>query len=123
VDAISLSSSWGPLVESGKFRLLATYVEQRSARYAQAPTLKEVGYDVAYLSPLGIVGPKGMPKPVVHKLHDAFQKAMDDPEFLAIIKKFDMFLLYLNPDEAAKADRQESEKIGKIVQKLGLQKQ
>jgi tripartite-type tricarboxylate transporter receptor subunit TctC len=47
---------------------------------------------------------------------------MDDPEFLAMIKKFDMFLFYLNPDDAESADRRESEKIGKIVQKLGLQK-
>jgi len=121
VDAISVSSAWGPLVESGKFRLLATYVEQRPARYSQAPTLKEVGYDMSYFSPISIIGPKGIPEPIVKKLHEAFKGALNDPEFLAILKKFDMLLLYLNSEDSEKADLQESEKLGRIVRKLGLQ--
>jgi tripartite-type tricarboxylate transporter receptor subunit TctC len=122
VDSVSDSSGWGPFVDSGKFRLLAIYSSQRSPRYSQVPTLKELGYDVVYPSPLEVIGPKGMPKAIVQKLHDAFQKAMDDPDYQAILKKFDMPMLYLNPEDLEKADRHEYEKIGKVVQKLGLQK-
>ena len=119
IDIISDSSGWGPFIDSGKFRLLAVYSAQRSPRYP-APTLREIGYDVVYPSPLEIMGPKSMAKPLVDKIHDSFRKAMDDPEYQAMLKKFDMPSLYLGPEELEKAGRIEYEKIGKVVQKLGL---
>jgi tripartite-type tricarboxylate transporter receptor subunit TctC len=107
---------------TGKFRLLATWGYQRSARYPQVPTIKEMGYDVVCPGPIGLIGPKGLPKPIVAKLHDAFKKAMDDPEFIAGMKTFDMPHLYLNSEDYAEFVRQDSERIGKLVQKLGLNK-
>ncbi len=122
IDAISDSTSWGPLVDAEKFRLLVTYAPQRMPRYPQVPTLKEAGYDMVYSSPLQIIGPKGMPKPIVAKLHDAFRKSLDDPDYLSILKKYDMSLNYLGPEDLEKAIRQESEQIKRVVQKLGLDK-
>jgi len=123
VEAVSDSSGWAHLVDAGKFRLLVTYGYQRSTRYPQVPTLKEIGYDLVSPGPIGLIGPKGMPKPIVEKLHDAFRKAMDDPEFQTVMKKLDMTMLYLNSEDYEKYVRQDSERIGKLVQKLGLQKQ
>jgi len=123
IDVVSDSSGWAPLVDAGKFRLLATYGYQRSARYPQVPTLREAGYDMVSPGPIGLIGPKGLPKPMVQKLHDAFKKAMDDPEFLAVMKSFDMNTLYLNSEDYEKFVRQDSARIQKLVQKLGLQKQ
>jgi tripartite-type tricarboxylate transporter receptor subunit TctC len=122
VEAVSDSSGWAHLVDADKFRLLVTYGYQRSTRYPQVPTLKEIGYDMVSPGPIGLIGPKGMPKPIVKKLHDAFKKAMDDPEFQAVMKKLDMTLLYLNSEDYESYVRQDSERIGKLVQKLGLQK-
>ena len=122
VDSVSDSSGWGPLVDAGKFRLLVTYGYQRSTRYPQVPTLKEIGYDMVSPGPIGLIGPKGIPKPIVAKLHDAFKKAMDDPDFQAIMKKLDMTPLYLNSEDYEKYVRQDSERIGKLVRKLGLDK-
>lgn len=123
IDVVSDSSGWAPLVDAGKFRLLATYGYQRSARYPQVPTLREAGYDMVSPGPIGLIGPKGLPKPMVQKLHDAFKKAVDDPEFLAVMKSFDMSTLYLNSEDYEKFVRQDSERIQKLVQKLGLHKQ
>jgi tripartite-type tricarboxylate transporter receptor subunit TctC len=122
VDAVSDGSTWAPLVDSGKFRLLVTYQAERSTRYENVPTLKEAGYNTSHASPLEIMGPKGMPKPIVTLLHDAFKKAIDDPEYQAVLKKVDMPVLYLGWENLEEANRQESELIGRIVQKLGLQK-
>ena len=122
IDVVSDSSGWAPLVDAGKFRLLATYGYQRSARYSQVPTLKELGYDLVSPGPIGMIGPKGLPKPMVQKLHDAFKKAMEDPEFLTVMKSFDMTSLYLNSEDYEKFIRQDSERIQKLVQKLGLNK-
>jgi tripartite-type tricarboxylate transporter receptor subunit TctC len=123
IDIISDSSGWAPLVDAGQFRLLATYGYQRSARYPQVPTLREVGYDVVSPGPIGLIGPKGLPKPMVQRLHDAFKKAMDDPEFLAVMKSFDMNTLYLNSEDYEKFVREDSARIQRLVQKLGLNKQ
>ena len=122
IDVVSDSSGWAPLVDAGKFRLLATYGYQRSSRYPQVPTLKELGYDLVSPGPIGMIGPKGLPKPMVQKLHDAFKKAMEDPEFLTVMKSFDMTSLYLNSEDYEKFIRQDSERIQKLVQKLGLNK-
>jgi tripartite-type tricarboxylate transporter receptor subunit TctC len=122
IDAISDSTSWGPLVDAGKFRLLVTYAPQRMPRYPQVPTLKEAGYDMVYSSPVFLIGPKGMPKPVVTRLHDAFKKSLSDPDYQSILKKYDMSDNYLSPEDLDKAIRQESEQIKRVVQKLGLDK-
>ncbi len=123
VEAISGSSGgWAHLVDAGKFRVLATYAPLRSARYTQVRPLKEIGYALAYSSPLDIMGPKGMPKAVVKKLHDAFKMVIDEPEFQAVLKKIDMFPIYLNSEDLEKASQQEFDHMGQVVQKLGLQK-
>jgi len=122
IDMVSDSSGWAPLVDAGKFRLLATWGEKRCARYPDAPTIKEAGYDVVARSHLGVIGPKGMPKPILNKLHDALKKAMDDPEVVNALKTFDMVPIYLTPEDLVKANRQEFEHMGGMVRKLGLQK-
>ena len=123
IDAVSDSSGWAPLVDAGKFRLLATWGEKRSDRYPQVPTIKEIGHDVVARSHLGIIGPKGIPKPIVAKLGDAFKKALEDPEFLSVMKKMDMPTEYLDTAGYEKYLRSDFENIGKLVQKLGLNKQ
>jgi len=122
IDLVSDSSGWGPLVDGGKFRLLAVWSEKRSERYPQVPTMKEVGYDVVARSHLGVIGPKGMPKPVVAKLADAFTKAMNEPEFLEVMKKFDMPSFYANTEDYTKYLQNDFENMGKLVKKLGLDK-
>jgi tripartite-type tricarboxylate transporter receptor subunit TctC len=122
VEAVSDSSGWAPLVDAGKLRLLATFGEKRSARYPQTPTLKEIGYDVVAQTPHEIFGPKGMPQPIVSRLHDAFKRAMNEPEFHAALSKLGFDLLYLNPEECKKVIREESVQMGEVVRQLGLQK-
>jgi len=123
IDLISDSSGWAPLVDAAKFRLVAIWSEQRCERYPQVPTMKEIGYDVVARSHLGVIGPKGMPKPIVAKLADAFKKAVDDPEFKTVMKKFDMPTFYADTEDYAKYLRTDFENVGKLVKKLGLDKQ
>ena len=121
VEAIA-NSGWAPLVDARKFRVLALFSAQRNPRFPQVPTLKESGLDVVWEAPVGFFGPKGMPEPVVRKLHDAFRKGMDSPAFLNAMKTREMTIMYLNSEETEKAVRQESERIEGLVKKLGLDK-
>jgi tripartite-type tricarboxylate transporter receptor subunit TctC len=121
VDALC-DAAWAPYVEGGRFRLLANFVDKRHPRYPEVPTAKELGYDMVRPSPIHVYGPKGLPRNIVNRLHDAFKGSMDDPGVQNALNKFNMPPLYLNPEESEKAIRQDFDAFGKLVQKLGLRK-
>ena len=99
VDLLADSSSWAPHVEAGKLRLLATWGEQRTARFKDAPTLRELGYNVVVDAPNGIGAPKGLDPAIAKKLRDAFRVAVTSPEFKQVADKIDAPVLYLDgPD-------------------------
>lgn len=83
---VMTEAGWGSMVESGKLRLLAVMDEQRTPRWPQVPTLKDLGYDIAVRSPVGLAGPKGMNPLVVKTLHDAFFAASSDAQFLKALE-------------------------------------
>ena len=122
VDSVSDSTSWGPLVDAGKFRLLVVYTATRSARYPNVPTLKELGIDMVFPSPLEIMGPKALPKAIVQKVQESFKKALDDPDYQEVLKKYDMATTYLDSADCEKAVRKEAEDLKKIVMQLGMYK-
>jgi tripartite-type tricarboxylate transporter receptor subunit TctC len=68
------ATGWGPHVDAGTCRLLATYGSKRTKRWPNVPTLQELGYETLADSPFGIGGPKGMPAALTSRLHDAFKK-------------------------------------------------
>jgi tripartite-type tricarboxylate transporter receptor subunit TctC len=99
------STGFGPAVDAGRLRLLTTFGAQRSRRWPQVPTLRELGFDIVAMSPYGLAGPRGLPSPVVTVLHDAFKKALFDPLFVQEIAKYDQEIDYLGPEEYARACR------------------
>jgi len=121
IDVLSDSSGWAPLVDAGKFRLLANWGLQRSPRYPNVPTAKEI-YGVASPGFLALMGPKGIPKPIVQQIQEAARKATEDPEFAEALKKLDMAVLYQNTEDYEKFVQQDFENIGKVVKALGLDK-
>ena len=118
VMAQSDASGWGKFVDAGAFRLLATFGEQR-ARWS-APTAKELGYDLVFNSPYGIVGPKGMEPRVVKVLHDAFKKTLDDPDHLKILQQLDQVYWYKSSDEYAKWARETFAAERATIERAGL---
>ncbi|MGZ5042649.1 MAG: tripartite tricarboxylate transporter substrate binding protein [Usitatibacter sp.] len=119
VMAQSDATGWGKFVDAGTFRLLVTFGEQRT-RWG-APTAKELGYDVVSYSPYGIVGPRGMDPKVVKILHDAFKKAIDDPENQKVLQQLDQVYWYRSSEDYVKwaAETNKSERA--LIERLGLQ--
>jgi tripartite-type tricarboxylate transporter receptor subunit TctC len=114
------STGFGPFVDSGRLRLLATFAAARSKRWPQVPTLRELGHDIVAMSPWGLGGPRGLPAEVVTVLHDAFKKAMFDPLFTQELAKYDQLIDYLGPADYAEVCRQQFIKEGLIVERMGL---
>jgi tripartite-type tricarboxylate transporter receptor subunit TctC len=114
------SNGFAPFVDSGKLRLLVTFGEQRTKRWPQVPTLKELGYGIVATSPYGLAGPRGVPPSVVRILHDAFRTAMLDPVHVAELAQYDQELAYLGPEDYARALRAGYDSEKQTVERLGL---
>lgn len=98
VMSVADASSWGPLVEGGQLRLICVWSAERSKRFPDAPTLRELGYDMVVTSPYGLSGPKGMDPAVVKTLHDALKAALFTPENAKVRENFDMPLEYYDTE-------------------------
>jgi tripartite-type tricarboxylate transporter receptor subunit TctC len=118
VMAQSDATGWGKFVDAGTFRLLVTFGEQRT-RWG-APTAKELGYDVVSYSPYGIVGPKGMDPKVVKTIHDAFKKAIDDPEHHKVLQQLDQVYWYKSTPDYAKWAAETFVSERSTIERLGL---
>jgi len=74
-------------VKAGKLRAIGVLQgDDRLSAFPEIPTLKEVGKDFGMTSSviypgLMMVGPKGLPEPIVKKLADAFETARKTPAF------------------------------------------
>jgi tripartite-type tricarboxylate transporter receptor subunit TctC len=119
LDAAADASGWAPQVQDGQLRLLCTWGAGRARRFPDAPTLREVGFDIVAISPYGIAGPKGMDAGIVQVLHDAFRDALNDPVHVAVLDRFDMQVACLSSEEYAKAVRRQYEAEREIARRLG----
>lgn len=118
--ALSDSTGWAPHLDAGKVRLLATYGSKRTKRWPQIPTLLDAGYETVSDSPFGFGGPKGMDPKVVKILHDAFRKAMDDPNVLAMLEKFDQPVIYMSGEDYTKYAKKAMEDEKPMIERLGM---
>jgi tripartite-type tricarboxylate transporter receptor subunit TctC len=117
VDMVADASGWAPVVEDGRFRLLAVWGAERMPRFPDAPTLREAGIDLVVNSPYGIGGPRAMDPMVVRRLHDAFKEALFDPATRAVMARFNMPLLYLDSADYDAASRAQVE-----IERAGLRR-
>jgi tripartite-type tricarboxylate transporter receptor subunit TctC len=99
VDFIAVSpGGWESNVKAGKLRLLATLGEKRMRMFPDAPTVKELGFQVVHLTPLGLAGPKGLQPNVLKALHDGFRKAVEDASFTSAMDEMENPIMYLGPE-------------------------
>ncbi|SDB30119.1 tripartite tricarboxylate transporter substrate binding protein [Belnapia rosea] len=99
VMSVADSSAWAPLVDGGQLRLICVWTAERSPRFPEAPTLKELGYDMVVTSPYGLAGPRGMDPGIVRVLHDACKAALFDPANATVRAQFDMPLEYYDTED------------------------
>ena len=118
VMAQSDATGWARHVEAGTFRLLVTFGEQRTKW--NAPTAKELGIDIVSYSPYGIVAPKGMDPKLTRQLHDAFRKALDDPEHLKVLQQFDQIYWYKSSEDYSKWAAATFAEERATIERLGL---
>ena len=114
------ATGWGPHVNAGKLRLLATYGSKRTKRWPDVPTLDELGFKTVSDSPFGICGPKGMDAAITRTLHDAFKKTLDDPAVIATFEKFDQSVIYMDTETYTKWARDTYAAEKATIERLGM---
>jgi tripartite-type tricarboxylate transporter receptor subunit TctC len=89
-------------VASGKILALATAADKRSSALPEVPTMAEAGmpnFDTSLW--LGLVGPAGLPRPIVGKLARVALKAIRAPDSAAALVKQGYDPHFLGPDQFA----------------------
>ena len=102
ITASADSTGWAEQIQSGRFRLLVTWGAERTHRWPEVPTLKELGYNIISNSPYGLAGPKNMDPAVVKIIHDAVKKAIEDKLYQKTMERLDKENFYLSTEEYAR---------------------
>lgn len=69
------------LLDAKKVKVLALCIERRADFAPETPTVVELGYKLAFVSYLGVFGPKGLPDEVVKKLDEVVRKISEEQGF------------------------------------------
>lgn len=109
-----------PHIKSGKLRPLAVSTLKRSPLLPDVPTLHELGVSNFEVGAwLGMLAPAGTPRPIVDKLNQELNLALDDETVKAKLTAMGSEILKNTPDEFAAFIRSENERWSKLVRETG----
>jgi tripartite-type tricarboxylate transporter receptor subunit TctC len=106
--------------KGGALRAIAVTSEKRSSIVPDWPALSETlpGYDIdAWIATFG---PKGLPKEIAQKLHDATAKALAKPELQAKLAAVGFTPALLGPAQSPAFLKAEVDKWAALVKKAGI---
>ena len=113
-----------PFIKDGRLIAIVVAAPNRLSQLPDVPTFKEVGLEpVNRMAYYGIVGPKGLPKEVVDKVHAAIKRSAELPEVRKRIEDTGSLLVLNTPAEFTAQIAAEFEVYKKVVdqQKLKLE--
>jgi tripartite-type tricarboxylate transporter receptor subunit TctC len=117
--AFSTAPTALPQIEAGKLRALAVPTIRRTPILPQIPALSETlpGYEVANW--YALLGPKGLPRPVVDRLNAAMRDTLADPDVSKMLAGHGVEPLPSTPEELARFVKDETAKWAPIVKATG----
>jgi len=121
IEVASSSPDWVPHVKAGRLRLLATPCERRLPSFPEVPTWFDLGYDISLKIVTSIVGPKGLPAPIVDRLNRAFKESMNDPNLIKTLNNYEELTWYRTPEEVAKFFNEMCNHWETFIPKMGLE--
>jgi tripartite-type tricarboxylate transporter receptor subunit TctC len=107
-----------PQLGTGQIKLLGVYSEQRLKEFPDVPTMKEQGYDVQGFVWGGMVVPKGTPKDVQTRLHDAFKKALESQKTKDAWAKLNVPTTYATAADFLKIWKADFDRYGTVIKDL-----
>ena len=121
VMAASDATGWGPHVEAGKLRLLATSGKTRSPFSPEVATLAEQGFgELTTEEWFGFYAPARTPASVISAANAAINAAIKDKSVLDSLAVVGLIAQGSTAEEMARSQRVEFERWGPLVKKVGF---
>jgi tripartite-type tricarboxylate transporter receptor subunit TctC len=111
------------LIKDGRVKPLATTEAKRSNIAADLPTVAEAALP-GYAAGLwfGILGPGGLPKPVIDKLSEATNAALKDPTVLQGLQSQGLNAAGGSPEDFARFIKSETERWARVIKSMDAAK-
>jgi tripartite-type tricarboxylate transporter receptor subunit TctC len=98
--------------------------EARHPQFPNIPTMIESGLpDFVSVSFTGVVGPAGLPAPIVARLNGVINEALKSPEIAATLQKLAVDAKNETPEAFAAFLAKETERLAPVVKAAGVQGQ
>jgi tripartite-type tricarboxylate transporter receptor subunit TctC len=105
-----------PHIQEGTVKPLAVFTEKRVADLPDVPTIAEAGYaEAAYIPWYGIYLPSATPDAVVEKIHQAINKALQNPDVVRQLSIADIPGKPMPLDELAALMKADYEKLTSVA--------
>lgn len=124
VEAVAVTAAEAlAQVKAGKIKVVATLEDKRAPLYPEAPSARELGYEVTPALNIYLVfAPKGTPGPVVQAIHDALKKAVETEALKKFAQDYGYTLEYVSVADFEKELGRKHAFLGDILTKMGLKK-
>ncbi|MCI0756786.1 Bug family tripartite tricarboxylate transporter substrate binding protein [Teichococcus vastitatis] len=110
-----------PHIRGGATRALAVTTPQRVPVLPDLPTVAESGFpDFAITVWYMLLGPAGLPQPVVERWSRVMNAALSDPALRRRLEETGYLVGGGSPEDAAKLVRQEAERYGALVRRANI---
>jgi tripartite-type tricarboxylate transporter receptor subunit TctC len=117
---IQAMATAAPLVAAGQMRVIGVAAEQRLPAMPDVPTLREQGVDLVAGFWWGVLGPAGIPAPIVARLQEAIDKSMASDSVQARLPALGLERLQLGPDAFRTMLVNETARWRDVVQTAGI---
>jgi tripartite-type tricarboxylate transporter receptor subunit TctC len=108
-----------PFIQAGRLRAIAVCGMKRATSLPTVPTVAETIEGFESSGWYALLGPAGMPRDVVLKLHDGFSKSLHTPEITRRLAELGVDVVAGSPDDLAKVMPREITKWAAVVKASG----
>jgi tripartite-type tricarboxylate transporter receptor subunit TctC len=107
-------------IDRTRIRVLVIKGELKTPALRDVPTLRELGYNFSFPVTNGIVAPAGTPAEVVAVLHDAFKKAIEDPDVIRMLNRVSAVPSYGSAETQQREFTEFFHRFGRIMRQAGI---
>jgi tripartite-type tricarboxylate transporter receptor subunit TctC len=111
---------WEPHVRSGKLKVLAVLGKSRMAQYPDVPAANEIVPGMESRTWFGLLGPAGLPKAILAKLHHEAVRTLNDGKVKESLVRSGMEVVGSTPEAFAEFLQRESDITGRLIQAGGI---